>query len=138
MGDMIFMKRNLILFGAFLSAFILILIPNVGCVNSIVDKDEISNFKNIRSYDLKKTENILNMDCGCKDSKATNAPNDTIICKLLYNILAYLGAFLMYCILNDYDFLFKLTQILAFTVIKFGELFNCNWWPYHYLNNIRI
>jgi len=53
------MKSKIIVFGAFLSAFILILVPNVGCINSVVPNDEISNFMNIRIYDLKKNRNYI-------------------------------------------------------------------------------
>ncbi len=123
-----FIKRNIILFGAFLSAFILLLVPNIGCINSIVPNVEISNFMNIRIEVLKKTESILNSDCGCEDSKTTNSHNYTIICYILYSIFAYLGAFLYYCVVYDHDFLFNVTQSLAGAIYKMGELFNCSWY----------
>ncbi len=55
---MLFIKRNIILFGAFLSAFILLLVPNIGCINSIVPNVEISNFMNITIDVLKKKLNL--------------------------------------------------------------------------------
>jgi len=48
------MKRKIILFDTFLSIFILILVPNIGCINATIQKDEISNIKNIEINDIKK------------------------------------------------------------------------------------
>ena len=121
------MNRRLIVFGVFLSVFILLLVPNIGCVNSIVPKDEISNFNNIRSYDLKKTENIMNSDCGCKVSKVTISHNYTIICHILAVILSKIFALAMNLKNNDYGFLSNLIVILMIPFIKMGELFNCPW-----------
>ena len=48
------MKRKINLFGAFISTFILILVPNIGCVNAIIQKEEIFYIKNIEIIDIKK------------------------------------------------------------------------------------
>lgn len=45
------MNRKIILFGAFLSAFILILVPNISCVNANIQNEKILNQK----FDFRKS-----------------------------------------------------------------------------------
>ena len=125
------MKRDLILFGAFLSTFILLLVPNVGCVNSIIQKDEISNFKNIRINGLKKTESILDSDYGCQ--KTANYNNTELwspyfLCKILNVIFDKI--FLLALKTSYYNQI--ITRILIGILeimIGLAIILNCDWHP---------
>ncbi len=124
------MKRNLILFGTLLSAFLLIFVPNVGCVNSIVQKDDKPNFKDIRTDVLKKTENILNRDCGCKDSKSTNTRNYTIICDILHSIIDLLVDLIDRFQDSNLSFLRNMSSTLVYVLYAIAVRLECNWWDY--------
>lgn len=125
------MNRKFILFGAFLSTFILLLVPNIGCVNSIVPKDEISNSKNIRIYDLKKTENILNSDCGCQ--KTTNYNNNEswspyFLCKILNVIFDKIFLLAINASYHN-KIITRILVIILEIMVGLAIIFNCDWHP---------
>ena len=134
------MSKKIILFGGFLSSFILFLVPNICCVNSIIQKDEISNIRNIEIDDLKKIKSILNLDCGCQNSKAIDSKNSKLlypffyICETLFIILIIV-AFFIKCVYNLPDFFPDFLYYLLFfpligvegVIVIFAIIFNCDW-----------
>jgi hypothetical protein len=67
------MKRKIILFGAFLSTFILLLTPSIGCVNSIVQNKGISDINDIKNKSIEYfADNGSEVEfeiCGLKSNK---------------------------------------------------------------------
>ena len=118
------MNRKIILFCAFLSTVILILVPSIGCVNSIVPKDEIAN--------LKKVDSILDSGCGCQ--KTVNYNNSKswspyFLCKILNVIFDNL--FLLALKTSYYSNIITriLVDILEMMVVL-AIIFNCDFEPH--------
>ena len=85
------MNRKIILFCAFLSTVILILVPSISCVNANIQNENNLNTKNINIDDIKTIKNrLLNSECDCQNSKETYYSNRTIC-----NILYYVGGFIL-------------------------------------------
>jgi len=131
------MKRKIILFGAFLSTFILILTPSIGCVNINIQNEKNLNIKNINIDDvIKKIKRILNSDCNCQ--KPTDYDNigewiNYYLCWVLLLICGIFGTPLLILMEMEGIIARALTNILVLILIGclgVAELLSCFWLIY--------
>ena len=134
------MKRNIILFDAFLSAFILILIPSIGCVNANIQNENNLNTKNINIDDIKKIRDRLkDSDCNCQkttDNINGKSQEPRFICGILFGLVVFIGL-----LMNITFNLFTISHIflvLAWGVVILASILNCEWVSPLSLNNVFI
>jgi hypothetical protein len=122
------MNKKFILFGAFLSTFILILVPNISCVNANIQNENNLNIKN----------RILNFDCNCQKSYVNNSsgPINYILCWALLSIIfilmfPYLYIDTFQIDISDYELLIWFLNAFIPGISVLLEVFDtyCGWIP---------
>lgn len=126
------MNKKIIIFGAFLSTFILILVPSISCVNANIQNKNNSNIKNINFDDIKKIKRMFNSDCNCQKTAIYNNSKSWYP-KLLCDALLFLAGILFLLAQSSIGFLGDLLYFIFWSmgdsVMFVGHyILHCDWY----------
>ena len=130
------MNRKIILFGAILSTFILILVPSISSVNANIQNKNNLNMKNIDIEDIKRIKNrILSNDCNCQkpNDSDSNESGFYYMCWVLWWLFWVLASPLILMELEglDYTILYKVLKNLFIIGIQpllmLADFLDCFW-----------